>query len=330
QPPLLSAMVEAIYLKTGDVLLLKKALPALLQEYKFWNSGFHKVIIKDEHGSEHSLSRYHANWNAPRPECSTIDKETAKDLAENQKMPLYHEIATAAESGWDFSSRWMSDQKDLTTLCATCIIPVDLNAFLVQMELNISIFANAVDEISIARDFIKAADARVAAINAIMWNDDLGQWLDYWIASHASLFNQDDDKHREEIHIFNANNQNKNIFASNFAPLWIEPFRSDAIVEKVINTFQRSGLLQPAGISTSLLNTGQQWDYPNGWAPLQHMIIEGIAKSTFREGMLLAEDIARRWLMTNFVTFKQTGAMHEKYDVEACGKIGGGGEYATQ
>ncbi|XP_057826524.2 probable trehalase isoform X1 [Cryptomeria japonica] len=329
QPPLLSAMVEAIYAKTGDISLLRKALPALLQEYRFWTSGVHEVIIKDEHDFEHSLSRYYASWNAPRPECSTIDKETAKGLKENEKTSLYHEIATAAESGWDFGSRWMSDQKSLTTLRTTSIIPVDLNAFLLQMELNISIFANAIDETSIARNFVKAADLRYAAINAIMWNDEMGQWLDYWIDSDRSLLNQENDKQCKEIHIFNRNNQNKTIYASNFVPLWIEPFRSDRRIEKVINTFQRSGLIQPAGISTSLLNTGQQWDFPNGWAPLQHMITEGIAKSTFG-ATPLAADIARRWVKTNFVAFKQTGAMHEKYDVQVFGETGGGGEYTTQ
>jgi alpha,alpha-trehalase len=83
-------------------------------------------------------------------------------------------------------------------------------------------------------------------------------------------------------------------------------------VEKVIHKFRSSGLLLPAGISTSLLNTGQQWDFPNGWAPSQHIISEGIAKHASREGKLLAEDIARRWLRTNYVAFKSTGQMHEK------------------
>ncbi|KAI9174904.1 hypothetical protein LWI28_024380 [Acer negundo] len=38
QPPLLSAMVQAIYNRTGDLELVKNALPALLKEYQFWNS----------------------------------------------------------------------------------------------------------------------------------------------------------------------------------------------------------------------------------------------------------------------------------------------------
>lgn len=331
QPPLLSAMVRAIYMKTGDIDLLKMAFPTLLQEHRFWSSGFHKVIVQDVHGAKHSLSRYYARWDTPRPESATIDMETAAGLTESQKKLLYREIATAAESGWDFSSRWMRDRKNLTTLHTTSIIPVDLNVFLLQMELNIEFFAKILGESSIAETFIQASHARHLAIDTILWNNEMGQWLDYWFDPLKCEHIQISDKQSEEVHLWDASNQNKNIYASNFFPLWLEAFHSDTTrVEKVIHKFRSSGLLQPAGISTSLLNTGQQWDFPNGWAPSQHIISEGIAKHASREGKLLAEDIARRWLRTNYATFKLTGQMHEKYDVEACGKIGGGGEYTTQ
>eukprot|EP01018_Ginkgo_biloba_P012503 Gb_29944 [translate_table: standard] len=331
QPPLLSAMVRAIYTKTGDISLLKKTLPTLLQEHKFWNSGFHKVIVRDVHGCEHSLSRYYAMWNSPRAESSTIDKKTAEWLTKKQKKLLYREIATTAESGWDFSSRWMRDEKNLTTLHTTSIIPVDLNAFLLQMELNIAFFAKMVGENSIAKTFAQASIARRAAIDAILWNDEMGQWLDYSLNPLKCIPIQISNHRSEEVHIWDRSNQNINIFASNFFPLWVDLFHSDvARVEKVINKFQSSGLLQAAGISTSVLNTGQQWDFPNGWAPSQHIIIEGIATYASRERKFLAEDIAKRWIRTNYATFKKTGQMHEKYDVEACGKIGGGGEYTTQ
>uniref|UniRef100_A0A0D6QZS9 Trehalase n=1 Tax=Araucaria cunninghamii TaxID=56994 RepID=A0A0D6QZS9_ARACU len=331
QPPLLSAMVEAIYMKTGDKAFLKKTLPALLQEHKFWNSGFHKVSVYDMHGVKHSLSRYYAMWNAPRPESSTIDKVTADGLPETKRKLLYREIATTAETGWDFSSRWMRDRMNLTTLHTTSIIPVDLNIYLLQMELNIAFFAKKLGNSSIAKTFTQASVSRYHAIDAILWNDDMGQWLDYWIDPHKCETIQINGQQSEDVYMWDTKNQNKNIFASNFFPLWIKVFHSDATrVEKVIHKFQSSGLLQPAGISTSLLNTTQQWDFPNGWAPSQHIIIEGIAQHKSNEGKMLAKDIARRWLRTNYATFKSTGQMHEKYDVEACGKIGNGGEYTTQ
>ena len=121
QPPLLSAMVHAIYSRTGDMQLVRKSLPALLKEYHFWNSGtmiyiyilfrwslnrlffvfkwtyvyisslasffvawtfltisfsavvgIHKVTIQDAQSCNHTLNRYYAMWNKPRPESSTI------------------------------------------------------------------------------------------------------------------------------------------------------------------------------------------------------------------------------------------------------------------
>nr|GMD98664.1 probable trehalase [Ipomoea batatas] len=80
----------------------------------------------------------------------------------------------------------------------------------------------------------------------------------------------------------------------------------------------------------TLSNTGQQWDFPNGWAPLQHIIVEGLTRSGSAEARSLAQDIARRWIRTNYVVYKKTGAMYEKYDVEKCGQYGGGGEYVSQ
>lgn len=63
---------------------------------------------------------------------------------------------------------------------------------------------------------------------------------------------------------------------------------------------------------------------------MQHMIVEGLVRSGSKEARILAEDIAVKWIRTNYAAYKKTGAMHEKYDVEACGKTGGGGEYVPQ
>lgn len=60
------------------------------------------------------------------------------------------------------------------------------------------------------------------------------------------------------------------------------------------------------------------------------MIVEGLVKSGLKEARSLAEDIAVRWIRTNYVGYKTTGAMHEKYDVQKCGQFGGGGEYTPQ
>ncbi|KAL9271179.1 putative trehalase [Drosera capensis] len=317
QPPLLSSMVHEIFRRTGDMDLLKKALPALLREYRFWNHGIHIVTIKDHEGHKHCLSRYYAMWDKPRPESSTTDEATASKLSNaEEKAKLFRELASAAESGWDFSSRWMRNSSDLTTLATTSILPVDLNAFLLKMEQDIAALAKAIGEKDVHTSFLKAAKARKRAFNVIFWNEEMGQWLDCWISCSPTG--------KENWH------HNLNVFASNFMPLWIELLHSDRKVDKVLKSFEASGLLHHAGIATSLTNTGQQWDFPNGWAPLQHMIIEGLASSRSEKARTMAEDIAVRWIRTNHASYKKTGVMHEKYDVRKCGAYGGGGEYTPQ
>ncbi|KAK6263303.1 hypothetical protein QUC31_009119 [Theobroma cacao] len=323
QPPLLSAMVYEIYNRTGDVELVRKALPPLLKEYQFWNSEIHKVIISDAELGNHSLNRYYAMWNKPRPESSTMDKKFASKLLNDcEKQQFYRELASTAESGWDFSTRWMRNPSEFTTLATTKILPVDLNIFILRMEVDIAFFAKVVGENTVAEDFLRASQTRQKAFNSVFWNAKMGQWLDYWLNNNAAC---------EESQTWEAQNQNQNVFASNFVPLWIDLFNSDTpLVEKVTRSLQSSGLLCAAGIATSLTNSGNQWDFPNGWAPLQHMIVEGLSRSASTEARSIAKDIAERWIRTNYVAYKKTGAMHEKYDVEKCGEYGGGGEYIPQ
>ncbi|KAH9685214.1 Trehalase [Citrus sinensis] len=323
QPPLLSAMVYDIYNRTGDSDLVKKALPALLKEHQFWNSGIHKVNVQDNRGRNHTLSRYYAMWNKPRPESSTTDKvHASKLLNASEKEQFYRELASVAESGWDFSTRWMRNTSDFTTLAITSILPVDLNIFILKMELDIVSMAQIVGDNKTVESFLKSAQARKEAIDSVFWNEENGQWLDYWISNGTGS---------QECQRWKASNQNNNAFASNFVPIWIDLFNSDTcIVEKVRKSFQSSGLLGAAGIATSLTRSEEQWDFPNGWAPLQHMIVEGLGKSGSQEAKSMAQDIAMRWINTNYVAYKETGAMHEKYNVEKCGDIGGGGEYIPQ
>lgn len=326
QPPLLSAMVREVFIATNDTQLLEKALPILIQEHKYWTSGPKQVTIVDGKGRKHSLSRYYANWKAPRPESFTIDMEVADGVPKNKQEFLYHDIASAAESGWDFGSRWLRDEENLSTLFTSSILPADLNAYVFQMEINIAFIAKRLGNQTVVAKFGNAAKARRLAINSIMWNDNMGQWFDYILDPQ-----QCEVQLNKTVYIWNENSQQKIASASNFIPLWTGVLSSgDPRVDKVVNALTHSGLLFPAGVATSLRKTGQQWDFPNAWPPLQHMIIEGLLFSDSDEGKRLATTIAQRWIQTNFVVFNETGHMLEKYDATVCGGTGGGGEYKLQ
>ena len=89
----------------------------------------------------------------------------------------------------------------------------------------------------------------------------------------------------------------------------------------------KSTLLQPGGVTTTIKNTNQQWDSPNGWAPLQWMTIWGLDRCGQKE---LAKDIATRWMKLNIDVYARTGKLMEKYNVVDTQLEAGGGEYPGQ
>lgn len=100
----------------------------------------------------------------------------------------------------------------------------------------------------------------------------------------------------------------------------------DAMAQKAEGVIRRN-LLKPGGITTTNIISGQQWDAPNGWAPLQWMTIYGFRRYG---NDLLADQISERWLSVNSKVFKKTGKMMEKYNVLDLSLDAGGGEYPTQ
>jgi len=89
----------------------------------------------------------------------------------------------------------------------------------------------------------------------------------------------------------------------------------------------RTKLLRPGGLATTENHTGQQWDAPNGWAPLQWIAVEGLERYGLSDP---ADDIASRWLTTVLQAYGTSGRLVEKYDVDDPNRKGGGGEYTLQ
>jgi hypothetical protein len=119
---------------------------------------------------------------------------------------------------------------------------------------------------------------------------------------------------------------------SNYSPLWTQAYDSSNItrVRSILQSLQSSSLIQPAGLTSTMANSTQQWDFPNGWAPLQHMIIVGLNSTGVPEAVSTARELARRWVLSNYVAYLESGMMNEKYDVLGIGMTGGGGEYVPQ
>jgi alpha,alpha-trehalase len=310
QPPFFSLMVSEIADRDGDASCLHY-LPELQQEYDFWMQGSETLSPKQAHRRVVRLSdgtvlnRYWDNRPVPRDESYREDVLTAS-TSNRPASIVYRNLRAAAESGWDFSSRWLGDGQTLATIRTVSLLPVDLNSLLAHLEQTLARLWHAQGDEAKAADFKHRASDRVAAIRRLMWDPELGAFSDYlWQEEHPT-------------HILTS---------ATLVPLFLKLATSDegAAVAKTV----REELLMPGGVATTLVNSGQQWDQPNGWAPLQLMAVEGLNNYGHSD---LAETIAERWVDRNILQYEQDGKLVEKYNVVATsgGMMGGGGEYATQ
>lgn len=144
QPPLLSEMVMTVYsrsktssvLTSGNTSFLDFAGPLLEAEYQYFMDTH--AVQWDIPTTTEILNRYDANTSLPRPESYIDDYDHAKQAGfepfSAEAQHLYHQIATAAETGWDFSSRWLRNNAKFTSIQTDQVIPVELNTILYRCE----------------------------------------------------------------------------------------------------------------------------------------------------------------------------------------------------
>lgn len=330
QPPLLSQMVKAVYTATQDRSFLGKALAGLIQEHSYWTSGRKVVRLQGGSGQQHTLTRYFADWDNPRPEAYRLDVGLSDRLPAQQHKQFYRNMSSCAESGWDFSSRWCSQVTaadggpvDLTTIRTTAMVPVDLNSMLYQLESNIAAFAVEVGQADVAARYAGEAEARRVAIQDTMWSQEEGQW-------HDLLLEEMQDKGLEGCSCVRFS-QIRRLYVANWVPLYCGVTAGDAVQgAAAVAALRDSGLIQVGGVSTSLVDSKQQWDLPNGWPNMQQMVVEGCREYGGEEGQRVARAIAERWVANCYQTFVNTNDFWEKYDVTQVGGKGGGGEYVVQ
>jgi alpha,alpha-trehalase len=214
-------------------------------------------------------------------------------------------VRATAESGWDFSSRWMRDNSDLRTLETTKIIPIDLNCLLFQAEQTLSklhrLRGRRLD-LAAAEKYSTAADRRKEALLTLSFDKKSGFFYDaYWPSGERII--------------------NRPTLAAVY-PLFLgiaSLEQAHAVAARLEREFLKKG-----GFVTTTVISGQQWDAPNGWAPLQWLAISGLR----RYGELDIANKARdRWLALNRQVYFDTGKMMEKYDVLDPGRKASGGEY---
>lgn len=308
QPPFFSLMVEL--LATHDSDALKKYRPQMEKEYAYWMDGVdalqpgqaNKRVVKLDDGAV--LNRYWDDRDTPRPESWLDDVNTAKSNPNRPATEIYRDLRSAAASGWDFSSRWMDDPQKLGTIRTTSIVPVDLNALMFKMEKLLARASQESGDAASASKYETLATARQKAIESHLWNDKEGWYADYDLKSKK------------------VRNQ---LTAAALFPLYVKAAAQDRAEKVAAATSSR--LLKPGGIATTTVNSGQQWDAPNGWAPLQWVAAEGLQNYG---QVKVSMDVTWRFLKNVQHTYDREKKLVEKYDVSTTGTGGGGGEYPLQ
>lgn len=311
QPPFFAQMVGLLAQREGDSAYLQY-LPELKAEYDYWMDG--AATVGPGHAARHVvrlfdgtvLNRYWDERDAPRDESYREDVETAASMPQRNPADLWRNLRAGGESGWDFSSRWFADNRTLATIDVTSLVPVDLNALLYGLERTLAKAYRLQGDATRAENFEARARARAEAIRRWLWDPRIGAFSDYDYV-HRTL------RHR--------------LTAATVYPLFAgvaSREQAKAVAEAI-----KRGLLRPGGMATTQVATGQQWDEPNGWAPLQYLAVIGLRR--YGE-TALARTIATRWIRTNVAYYARTGKLVEKYDIgrNAAHASAGGGEYPLQ
>ena len=308
QPPFFYAMVGLLSVE-DPAAAYARYLPQLRREYAFWMQGevglrrgtAHRRVVAMPNGAV--LNRYWDDADTPRDESYREDTELARRSGRNSPQ-LYRDLRAAAESGWDFSSRWFADGRSLAAINTTEIIPVDLNSLLFGLEDAISAGCARADDRPCVSEFTRREAARRDAVNRYLWDAAAGVYRDYRWVKHAQV---------------------PRLSAATVYPLFVALAAKPQAVA-VARAVSRD-LLKAGGIVTTPLVSGQQWDAPNGWAPLQWIVVSGLRRYSI---LPLAETIACRWMLNVNRVYGENGKLVEKYDVIATGRFGGGGEYPLQ
>ena len=307
QPPFFASMVGLLAGHDGAQVLVRH-LPQLEREYAFWMDGAedlapgtaHRRVVRLRDGTV--LNRYWDDCETPRDESHIMDLETA---AASTRPPaeVHRNLRAGAESGWDFSSRWLADGRSLHTIRTVELVPPDLNSLLHALESTIADAHAAAGAGPRAAHYHALAEARAAAVRRLLWDEDAGVFTD---------------------HQWNDMQSTGAVTLATVYPLYFgiaEPAQARRIA-----TILRERLLQPHGLATTTVRSGEQWDLPNGWAPLQWLAIHGLSR--YGEDAL-AREVASRWIRRNLELFRTQRKLVEKYDVTGDAEAGGG-EYPLQ
>lgn len=222
-------------------------------------------------------------------------------LSRYYDVNMLHDLAEA-ESGWDMTTRFNHHCLDF--------LPVDLNSLLYKYETDFARAAELSGQHKQAKDWETKAKFRRDTMEGLMWDRIRGFYYDYnykkgrigRVSSLAGYFTM-------------------------WAGLASEHQAGKMV--KALKRFEQKGGLAATDQLLPNLPIGQptQWAYPNGWAPLHLIVVDGLERYGYHAE---ARRIARKWLKTNLDWFDINGVFLEKYNVVNPNKPPAQGVYPCQ
>jgi len=231
-------------------------------------------------------------------------RQVYKGLSRYYDFNYLHDIAEA-ESGWDMTPRF--GRKALN------FVPVDLNALLYKYEMDFARYYELVGNGAKVREWQDTALRRKKIMRAIMWSKTRGIYYDY-----------------------NFVKEKRGTVSSlaTYYPMWagmVSKEQAEQLVKSLKKFEEEGGMattdLQPLDMVPGLSSLPTQWAYPNGWAPLQHIVVRGLERYGYHDD---AKRIATKWMRTNLEWFNSHGIFLEKYNVVQPSKPPAKGLYPSQ
>ncbi|WP_052055679.1 trehalase family glycosidase [Myxosarcina sp. GI1] len=302
QPPILTHAVLKLYEHTQDKQWLQSLLPTVEAYYYYW-------VVPPHLNQATGLSHYSSFGYGPAPEviASELDErgrthfDRVKEYYQqvdfdDYDVNLYYDRDTdeltelfykgdrsMRESGFDITNRFGPFSVDIIHYAPVC-----LNVLLCQMEADTAKVYENLGYSEIASQWRDRAKLRHERIDRFLWDEEAGLYFDY---------------------NFHTGKRRKYEYATTFYPLWA----GLASPEQAKRVWQNLAKFEVAGgILTSTQVSGNQWDAPFGWAPLNLIAIQGLLNYGFHDD---AKRIARKFLEMTFEEFDKNGTLVEKYDV---------------
>lgn len=308
QPPMYSLLINLICQHIKED-YWQDHVPQIERQYRWWMQGEEGLkegearlhIVKQK---GYILNRYYQHVEEPRPEAFRQEEDFLVGIDEDAKKKIYPELRAGAESGWDFSGRWFHNPNNIQTIHTTDFLPVDLNSLLYITERNLAKWHSMAKNDDKAHEFSIRANNRNKAIRELMYDENQKFFCDY---------------------DFRAQKRSDYLTLAGLFPVFAgiaTTHEADAIFARVEKEF-----LQPGGLLTTLHYTHEQWDAPNGWAPLQYITFEACKRYGAFD---LADKIRKNFCTAVEQIYNQTGSILEKYNVTDINAKPQDGEYEVQ